>query len=92
MRVLLHTTADKYLKRLNAKDRDRIKEALRDLAKDPPEGDIMPYEGSPGIMRLRVGSLRVIFRFRDEETILVTYIEPRGQAYTKKTKTNRGKK
>jgi len=92
MQVLLHNTADKYLKHLNAKDRDRITEALRDLAKDPPEGDIRPYEGSPGIMRLRVGSLRVIFKFRDEETILVTYIEPRGQAYTKKTKTNRGKK
>jgi mRNA-degrading endonuclease RelE of RelBE toxin-antitoxin system len=37
--VLLHNAADKYLKRLNAKDRERIKEALRDLAKDPPEGD-----------------------------------------------------
>ena len=92
MKILLHNSADKYLKRLNAKDRERIKEALKDLAKDPPEGNIRPYEGSPGIMRLRVGTLRVIFKFRDAETILITYIEPRGQAYTKKTKTNRGKK
>jgi mRNA interferase RelE/StbE len=92
MKVLLHKAADKYLKRLNAKDRELIKEALKDLAKEPPEGDIRPYEGSSGIMRLRVGTLRVIFKFRDEETILVTYIEPRGQAYTKKTKTDRGEK
>jgi mRNA interferase RelE/StbE len=91
MVVLLHNTADKYLKRMNAKDRDRIKDALRDLAKEPLEGDIRPYEGSPGVLRLRVGSFRVIFRFKDTETIQVSHIEPRGQAYTKKTKTNRGK-
>jgi len=51
MRILLHHTAEKYLARLNAKDRERIKEALKDLAKEPPEGDIKPYEGSPGILR-----------------------------------------
>ena len=91
MKVLLHSSADKYLKRLNAKDRERIKEGLLNLAKDPPEGDIRPYEGSQGTLRLRVGSFRVIFKFRDADTILVSHIEPRGQAYTKKTKTNRGK-
>jgi len=91
MQVLLHHTADKYLKRMNAKDRDRIKEALRDLAKEPPEGDIRPYEGNPGILRLRVGEFRVIFRFKETDSILVSHIEPRGQAYTKKTKTKRGK-
>ena len=91
MIVLLHHTADKYLERLNAKDRERIKEALRDLAKEPPEGNIRPYEGSPGILRLRVGGYRVIFRFMETDSILVSHIEPRGQAYTKKTKTKRGK-
>ena len=91
MNVLLHHTADKYLKRLNATDRERIKEALKDLAKDPPEGDIKPYEGNPGTLRLRVSKYRVIFRFEENNFILVSPIEPRGQAYTKKTKTKRGK-
>jgi len=92
MKILLHNTADKYLRRLNAKDRERIKESLGDLAKEPPEGDIRPYEGSPGTLRLRVGGFRVIFKYRDSESILVSHIERRGQAYTKKTKTSRGKK
>jgi len=91
MKVLLHNSADKYLKRLNARDRERMKESLRDLAKDPPEGDIKPVVGQPGRWRLRVGGYRALFEVEDAN-ILVTHIEPRGQAYTKKTKTNRGKK
>ena len=90
MQVLLHRSADKYLERLNAKDRERIKEALRNLAKEPTEGDIKPYEGNPGILRLKVSNYRVIFRFEDNQIILVSHIEPRGQAYTKKTRTRRG--
>ena len=85
MQVLLHHTADKYLKRMNAKDRDRIKEALRDLAKEPPEGDIRPVKGSPGFFRLRVGGYRLLFRI-NEKGILITHIDPRGQVYNKKNK------
>jgi len=40
-------------------------------------------------LRLRVGNYRAIFEFADN-AILVTHIEPRGQAYTKKTRTKRG--
>jgi len=31
MKVLLHNSTEKYLNRLNAKDRGRIKEALKDI-------------------------------------------------------------
>ena len=92
MIVLLHHNADKYINRLNAKDRERIKEALRDLAKEPPKGDIRPYEGNPGILRLKVGNYRIIFKFTGTDSILVSHVEPRGQAYTKRTRTERGKK
>ena len=91
MKVVLHHTAEKYLMRLDADDRNRIGNAINGLAKEPPEGDIRPYEGNPGILRLRVGSFRIIFRFEQNRTILVSHIEPRGQAYTKKTKTKRRK-
>ena len=89
MIVLLHRSADKYLNRLNQADRDRFNAAFDDLEKEPPEGDIKPYEGSPGIWRLRVGSYRALYKI-EGDTILVTHIEPRGQAYTKKTRTKRG--
>ena len=93
MKVKIHKVAEKYLNRLGANDRDRIDEAIECLEKEPPEGDIVPYVGSPGIFRLKIKGCkyRVIFTFKSDH-ILITHIEPRGQAYTKKTKTKRGKK
>jgi mRNA interferase RelE/StbE len=89
MPVFLHRTAQKYLGRLNQTDRDRIKSALKDLEKEPPKGDIRPYEGNPGIWRLKVGGYRILYKIEDD-VILATHIEPRGQAYKKKTKNKRG--
>ena len=89
MRVLLHRSAEKYLDRLQPADRDRFDAAFTALEKEPPEGDIKPYQGSPGVLRLKVNNYRAIFKIVDNH-ILVTHIEPRGQAYTKKTRTKRG--
>jgi mRNA interferase RelE/StbE len=88
MQALLHHTADKYLNRLNAADRDRINDALDDLEKEPPEGDITPITGEPGRFRGRVGNYRLLYRIKDD-TILVTHIDPRGQVYNKKNKGNK---
>jgi len=85
MEALLHHTADKYLERLNAEDRDRINAALDDLEKEPPKGDIRPISGEPGRFRVKVGGFRLLYRIKDG-IILVTHIEPRGQAYKKKNK------
>ena len=85
MIVLLHRTASKYLDRLNQADRDRIDEALDKLEKEPPEGDIAPLAGDPGRFRVRVGSFRLLYWVKSE-VILVTHIDPRGQAYKKKNK------
>ena len=89
MKVILHHTAEKYLMKLNAADSIRIGNALDGLEKEPPEGNIRPYEGSPGLLRLKVSGYRALFKIEDNE-ILVTHIEPRGQAYTKKTRKRRG--
>jgi mRNA interferase RelE/StbE len=88
MIVLLHHSAEKYLNRLNASDRERIEDALTYLEKEPPEGDIEPMAGQPGRFRVRVGSYRLLYRITDN-AVLVTHIDPRGQAYAKK---NKGKK
>jgi len=42
-----------------------------------------------GYCGYKVGNYRAIFKFVDG-SILVTHIEPRGQAYSKKTRTKRG--
>jgi mRNA interferase RelE/StbE len=87
MTVLLRPVAVKYLERLGEPNRGRIKDAFEDLGKDPPEGDIRPIVGQKGYFRLKVGSFRALFRIEDN-SIIVTNIDPRGQAYKKK---NRGK-
>ncbi|MCL2232997.1 MAG: type II toxin-antitoxin system RelE/ParE family toxin [Treponema sp.] len=88
MNVLLHRDADKYLNRLNEADRERINDAIDDLEEEPPQGDITPIAGEPGRFRTRVGSYRLLWRIKDDH-ILVTHIDPRGQAYKKKNKGNK---
>ena len=56
MKVLLHRLAEKYLNRLQPADRDRFNAAFTALEKEPPEGNIALYEGSPGVLRLKVGN------------------------------------
>ena len=88
MKASLHPIADKYLNRLNANDRDRIDDAIEGLEKEPPEGDIRPVTGQPGLFRMRVGGFRLLFRI-DGSRILITHIDPRGQVYKKKNKGNK---
>jgi mRNA interferase RelE/StbE len=88
MIVLLRPIAIKYLDRLDAPTRGRIKAAFENLAKEPPEGDIRPVVGLVGYFRLRVGDFRALYRI-ENNIIFVTNIDPRGQVYKKK---NRGKK
>jgi len=88
MQVLLRPIARKYFERLNEPDKSRVKGCLKDLEKEPLEGDIVPITGQTGYFRAKVGNYRILFRY-EENTIFVTNIDPRGQAYKKK---NRGRK
>ena len=88
MEVLLHRIPEKYLERLNEPDKGYLKSALRELEKEPPEGNIRPVTGQPGDYRLTIGSYRALFRYRDGY-IFVTHIDPRGQVYNKKNKGNK---
>lgn len=79
MKVVLRSTASKYLMRLDERTRERITNALIDLSCEPPQGDIKKLRGS-ALHRLRVGNYRIIFDIVDGE-IVVTRIGPRGDVY-----------
>jgi mRNA interferase RelE/StbE len=79
MRIELSPTAKKRLERMNEPIKGRIKNALRKLASDPPQGDVKTLSGKDGY-RLRVGGYRILFDVADE-CIAVYDISPRGQAY-----------
>ena len=79
MKVVLEKKAAKYLDSLDTVMKQRIQQALWDLAKEPPSGDIVKLKGEDGY-RLRVGNYRVIFDITETEVVIYK-IAPRGQVY-----------
>ena len=79
MKVVLEKQAAKYLESLDAVMKRRIKEALKDLADEPPSGDIVKLQGEDGYRR-RVGNYRIVFDITETE-IIVYKIATRGQIY-----------
>ena len=79
MKVILEKKAAKHLQKMDAVMKHRIKQALNDLSKEPPSGDIIKLQGENGYRR-RVGDYRIIFDITETE-VIVYKIAPRGQVY-----------
>jgi mRNA interferase RelE/StbE len=79
MNVHLSKKAEKYYAGLNEPLRGRIRKALIELEKDPPQGDIKRLQGRDDY-RVRVGDYRIVFIIENQE-IYVGDIAPRGQVY-----------
>jgi len=84
--IKLSSRAVKQYEKLDKPTRKRIKSALKELEnlKNPLEHrQVKPLVGKlKGFYRLRVGNYRVIFSvLKEEKTIAVVYISPRGDAY-----------
>ena len=71
--------ADKYLNSLDRKMEQKLKDSIEKI----PSGDIIPYKAKAGYFRLRVGNYRVLFKWLNNEQILIAVIDSRGQAYKK---------
>ena len=77
--IFIKKRAKKFIDKLPAAERRRIVEAIERL----PEGDdIKKLRGYEGILRLRVGSYRIIYEV-DNGRLIVTVIDVgnRGQIY-----------
>ena len=79
MKVVLEKKAAKYFESLDTVMKQRIKQALEDLANEPPSSDIVKLQGENGYRR-RIGDYRIIFDITETE-IIVYKIAPRGQVY-----------
>lgn len=72
----------KFMSRLDSKAVLRLRAAVSGLTETPPRGDIRPLQGGGGLMRLRVGGWRVIYRVDGaENALLVLDIGNRGDIY-----------
>ena len=59
--LIYHKVALKFLAKQDAKAKVRIITALQSLTKVPFTGDVVQLEGEGELLRLRVGSYRIIF-------------------------------
>lgn len=69
-------SAEKFIKTRDAKEKLRIKTMINEnLRQLPATGDIKPLEGyTDGRKRLRLGSIRIIFRYDENNTLLILSI------------------
>ena len=77
--------AIKFLKSLDKKSVERIRNAINGLTQTPPVGDIKVMQGSSdGKMRLSVGTWRVIYKYginQEVEVLFILEIGNRGDIY-----------
>jgi mRNA interferase RelE/StbE len=80
-RIKMHKQAEKYFYRLDNNTKERIKEGIKGLLKNPPIGDIKELKGEfKGLNRLQIGGFRIIYLI-DGNLIKITNIFPRGDVY-----------
>ena len=82
--VRLARRAERYLDRLDRRQERRVRDRLEELSNSPHDGRLSaPLHGrSDGLLRSRVGDLRILFYLLDEiEVVDVTEIGPRGDIY-----------
>ena len=69
---------EKSLQKLTQKERDRIKEVLRNLNAGNTKGfDIQKLKGTSDIFRIRKGNIRIIYRRDSQGEIFLLTIERR---------------
>jgi mRNA interferase RelE/StbE len=80
--VELTTRARKQYKALDPVVRDRIRHILVELADDPAPAQVKALAGSGGLLRVRVGAWRVIYRVeRDQARVVIVDIGHRSTVY-----------
>jgi len=81
MNVILHKQAEKYFERLDSNTKDRIREGIKGLTKNPPAGNIKELKGEfRGLKRLQIGGFRIIYT-AEGNLLKITNILPRGDVY-----------
>ena len=79
-KIMIEKPAQKFIKRLDKADKERILRAMAKLA----DGDTKVLQGHRGYYRLRVGSYRIIYTIQNGEYIIcIVDAGNRGEIYKK---------
>lgn len=80
--LTLNRDSVKFIAKQEKAIQERIRKALTGLVFNPPIGDIKPMKGQGKLMRLRVGTYRVLFELNHTEQIVyILTIDNRGDVY-----------
>lgn len=80
MKVLLSRQAEKFLKKAQKQDAQRILEEVLSLEQDPYPRNAKRLKGDTDYLRLRIGDYRALYVVR-EKTIRVDRIDKRDRVY-----------
>ncbi len=80
MNIVLSKQAEKFLDKLTDKQVTIVINAIKGLTQNPPKGDIRKLKGYVDEKRLRIGTIRVIFKIKDG-IVYVSDIDFRGNIY-----------
>ena len=69
--ILIHRKALKEIDRFPTEDKQRILNAIRQIATEPFSGDVKPIRGVKGLLRRRVGEYRIAFTVNFEKNEVV---------------------
>ncbi|MGA3117022.1 MAG: type II toxin-antitoxin system RelE/ParE family toxin [Syntrophobacteraceae bacterium] len=82
MRLVVTEPAEKDLLDIDAKHRQRIRQAIERMLSDPRTSDLKKLKGQENTWRLRVGDWRVILEIDQAEGIIYAHrIKHRREAY-----------
>jgi len=80
--IIITTSAEKDLRRLDRQVKTRIAEIILALADDPRPPGCLKVKSELGVWRLRVGEYRVGYRIDDKtQTVTVIRVGSRGDFY-----------
>jgi mRNA interferase RelE/StbE len=80
--IRVHDEAEKQIARHDRPTRKRILDRFEELKINPHPCGVETVTGCPGILRVKVGGLRVLYRVDDAaKMIFVEAVTPRGQSY-----------
>jgi mRNA interferase RelE/StbE len=80
--VELTARARKQYKALDPVVRERVGRVLRDLADDPAPAQVKALAGGGGLLRVRVGAWRVIYRIdHDQARVVIIDVGHRSTVY-----------
>ncbi|WP_329014485.1 type II toxin-antitoxin system RelE/ParE family toxin [Micromonospora rifamycinica] len=80
--VHVERAAAKLLRKLDRPVQTRLVAAIAALATQPRPAEVKALTGHPGLLRIRVGSHRIVYTVRDQELIvLVVHLGHRSDVY-----------